>query len=115
MGHLAKIENGIVTEVIVCDDIEWAETNLGGTWVQTSYNTFAGEHRNNGTALHKNFAGVGYTFDGVGFAAPQPFPSWTLNKDTYIWEPPISRPTDDDSHIWDEETTNWVQITVSTE
>ena len=78
MGHYAKVEDGIVTQVVVCDSQEWCETNLGGTWVQTSYNTQGGvKSREGGTALHKNYAGIGYEWDGVGFFAPQPYPSWT--------------------------------------
>jgi hypothetical protein len=77
MAHYAKIENGVVTQVIVADGPDWCEQNLGGEWVQTSYNTFGGVHSGGKIPLHKNYAGIGYTFDGVGFAAPQPYASWT--------------------------------------
>ena len=30
MGHYAKVENGIVTQVIVADGVDWCEQNLGG-------------------------------------------------------------------------------------
>ncbi len=30
MGHYAKVENGIVTQVIVADGPDWCEQNLGG-------------------------------------------------------------------------------------
>ena len=109
MAHFAQIENGTVTQVIVADTQQWCETNLGGTWVQTSYNTIAGEHRNGGVPLHKNYAGIGFTWDGTGFAAPQPFPSWTLNKDTYVWDAPTRMPTDGKFYIWDEASTSWVE------
>jgi hypothetical protein len=44
--------------------------NLGGTWVQTSYNTHGGVNNRVGgeVSLRKNYAGIGYTFDGIGFA-----------------------------------------------
>lgn len=106
MSHFAKIVNGIVEQVIVADTKEWCESNLGGTWVQTSYNTFAGEHALGGTPLHKNYAGIGFTWDGTGFAAPQPYPSWVLNSDTYIWEAPVVKPTDAYTE-WNEETQQW--------
>ena len=111
MSHYAKVEDGIVTNVIVADSKEWCEANLGGTWVQTSYNTVGNVNsREGGVALHKNYAGIGYTFDGTGFAAPQPYPSWTKNSDTYLWEAPTPMPVDDKRYNWDEATTSWVEI-----
>jgi hypothetical protein len=113
MSHYAKVEDGIVTNVIVADTKEWCEANLGGTWVQTSYNTHGGVNsREGGEAIHKNYAGLGYTFDGVGFAAPQPYASWTKNEETYLWEAPTPMPIDDKIYRWDEETTSWVELTV---
>jgi hypothetical protein len=109
MGHFAKVVNGIVENVIVADNAEWCETNLGGTWIQTSYNTKGNVHENGGEPLHKNYAGVGYTWDGVGFAAPQPYPSWNLNQETYIWEAPVAEPTDG-IYIWNEENLAWEEV-----
>jgi len=113
MAHFAEIKNGIVKRVIVADSKEWCETNLGGEWVQTSYNTLGGEHKLGGTPLHKNYAGIGYSWDGTGFAAPQPFPSWSLNQDTYLWEAPIQKPNDDKFYTWNEDNQEWVEIPVS--
>jgi hypothetical protein len=111
MAHYAKVESGVVTQVIVADSKEWCEANLGGTWVQTSYNTHGGVNsRDGGTALHKNYAGIGYTFDGTGFAAPQPYPSWSKDSTTYLWEAPTPMPTDDKRYTWDEATTSWVEV-----
>ena len=113
MSHYAKVEDGIVTNVIVADTKEWCEANLGGTWIQTSYNTHGGVNsRDGGEAIHKNYAGLGYTFDGVGFAAPQLYASWTKNEETYLWEAPTPMPVDDKIYRWDEETTSWVELTV---
>ena len=110
MGHYAKVENGIVTQVVVADGPDWCEQNLGGEWVQTSYNTTGGIHLNGKFPIHKNFAGIGFTFDGVGFAAPQPFPSWTLNQDTYLWEAPVAMPAEGGPFTWDEKAGNWVSV-----
>jgi hypothetical protein len=110
MAHYAKVESGVVTQVIVADSKEWCESNLGGTWIQTSYNTAGNVNsREGGVALHKNYAGIGYSWDGTGFAAPQPYPSWNLNSDTYLWEAPVAMPTDDKRYSWDEATTSWVE------
>ena len=111
MAHYAKVESGVVTQVIVADSKEWCEANLGGTWIQTSYNTHGGVNsRDGGTSLHKNYAGIGYTWDGIGFAAPQPYPSWTKNSETYLWNAPTPMPTDDKRYTWDEATLAWVEV-----
>ena len=113
MAHFAKVVDGIVEQVIVADTKEWCETNLGGTWVQTSYNTVGNVHTLGGTPLHKNYAGIGYSWDGTGFAAPQPFESWSLNQDTYIWEAPVAMPVKEGKiYNWDEATTSWVEVTL---
>lgn len=110
MGHYAKVENGVVTQVIVADGPDWCEQNLGGEWIQTSYNTFGGVHSKGKMPIHKNYAGIGYTFDGVGFAAPKPFESWTLNPDSYLWEAPTPKPEDGKFYEWDEATLSWLEI-----
>jgi hypothetical protein len=107
MAHFAKVVDGVVDQVIVADTKEWCEANLGGTWVQTSYNTHAGVHTLGGTPLHKNYAGIGYTFDGTGFAAPKPYDSWTLDAETYVWNAPTPMPSDGGIYQWDEENLNW--------
>ena len=118
MAHFAEIDsNNIVTRVLVVDDANATDgqnflantLGLGGTWVQTSYNTSGGVHANGGTPLNKNYAGIGFIWDGTGFAAPQPFPSWTLNKDTYVWDAPTPMPTDGKRYEWDETSTSWVE------
>jgi hypothetical protein len=109
MGHYAKVENGIVTQVVVADGPEWCEQNLGGEWVQTSYNTYGGVHSNGKIPIHKNYAAIGYTFDGIGFAAPKPHLSWSLNTTSYLWEAPTPMPTDGHAYMWDELTTSWVK------
>ena len=67
MSHFAKVENNIVTQVIVAEQ-DVIDSGLFGdpaSWVQTSYNTHNGVHLLGGTPLRKNFAGIGYTYDPV--------------------------------------------------
>ena len=113
MSHYAKIENGIVTQVIVAEQefIDIFVDTSPGEWIQTSYNTYGGEHPEN-KPLRKNHAGVGYTYDlqRDAFIEPQPFNSWTLNEDTCLWESPVPYPTDGKMYSWDEETTNWKEM-----
>ena len=115
MAHFAEVVDGVVERVIVADSAEWCKTNLGGTWVQTSYNTHGGVHTQGGTPLHKNYAGIGYTFDGTGFAAPQPYASWTLDEETYLWQAPVAMPEDDKIYIWNEDDLAWVEFVAPTE
>jgi hypothetical protein len=109
MSHFAKVENGIVTQVIVAeaDFINTGALGDPANWIQTSYNTIGGQHTQGGEPLHKNYAGIGYTWDGTGFHAPQPYASWTLNQDSYLWEAPVAIPSDGGPYSWNEETQSW--------
>jgi hypothetical protein len=112
MAHWAKVEDGIVTQVNVVED-EFLKANperYTGTWIKTSYNTHGGVHTLGGTPLNKNYAGIGYTWDGTGFAAPQPYASWSLNATSYLWEAPTPMPTDDKRYTWNESTTSWDEL-----
>jgi hypothetical protein len=117
MSHFAKVEDGSVVTVIVAeqDVIDARE----GAWVQTSYNTRGGLHYSpetgepdGGTALRKNYAGIGYIYDSErdAFYSQQPYPSWTLNDETCLWEAPVAYPDDGASYVWDEETTSWLVV-----
>ena len=121
MAHYAKVSNGLVTQVIVAE-AEFFETFVDsspGAWIQTSYNTRGGKHygqeglEDDGVALRKNYAGVGYTYDATrdAFIPPQPYNSWTLNEDTCQYEAPVAYPDDDKMYNWDEATTNWIEVT----
>ena len=114
MAHFAKVENGFVTQVIV---IEQDVLNLGhwgdpASWIQTSYNTMGGAHSAGGTALRKNFAGIGYAYDAQrdAFIPPTPYASWVLNETTCLWDAPIAKPTDGKNYDWRESDTSWVEV-----
>lgn len=110
MAHFAKIENDIVTQVIVVDNQYeqqgqyWINNHLGleGEWIQTSYN------RN----FRVHYAGVGYIYDRENdvFHEPQPYPSWNLDKTDWVWIPPVPYPSDGLLYIWDEEKLNWIEF-----
>lgn len=126
MAHFALLgENNIVTLVLVGrDEDNGKEAELsartGQTYKQTSYNTRGGIYYNqDGTpspdqskAFRKNFAGIGDTYDPVfdAFIPPKPCPSWLLNTDTCLWDPPIPYPQDGKVYVWDENTKTWVEI-----
>jgi len=111
MAHYAKVENNLVTQVIVAEP-EFFDTFVDsspGEWIQTSYNTNGGVHSEGETPLRKNYAGVGFTYDATrdAFIPPQPYPSWTLIETTCIWEAPVAYPDDGKEYSWNEDTTAW--------
>lgn len=113
MGHFAKVQDGIVTKVIVAEP-EFFDTFVDsspGQWIQTSYNTHGGQHPE-GRPLRKNYAGVGYSYDATrdAFIPPKPFASWLLDEETCLWNAPIPRPADGNAYVWDETTLSWAVI-----
>jgi hypothetical protein len=75
MAHFAKIEDGIVRQVIVVNNevlkdnngteqesigAQFCQDTFGGTWVQTSYNA----------AFRGNYAASGMLWDGTNFINP---------------------------------------------
>ena len=105
MAHWAEVdENSIVVRVTVGDNNDpagdegysWLIENLGGTWIKTSYNTYGGIHKEGGTPLRKNYAGIGYLYDPIRDAFIPPKPEnvdgieYILNEETYLWELPES-------------------------
>lgn len=114
MSHYAKVNNGIVIEVIVADEafFQTFVDTTPGQWIQTSYNTRGGVNTAGGIPLRKNYAGIGYSYDAQldAFIPPKPYPSWVLNTETCLWEPPVPRPDDGKAYEWDEATQSWVEI-----
>ena len=115
MAHFAKVNNGIVEQVIVAEP-EFFDTFVDsspGQWIQTSYNTHGGVHTLGGTPLRKNYAGIGYTYDSQrdAFIPPKPFASWVLNNDTCLWDAPVAVPDDGKQYTWDENTQQWIEVT----
>jgi hypothetical protein len=113
MSHWAQLdENNIVLTVMVGDNNdpngdegEAFYKSLGGTWVKTSYN---------GT-IRKNYAIIGGSYNPEldAFIAPQPYPSFTLNRETACWECPVQLPQDTTKQYkWEEETLTWVEVNI---
>ena len=110
MAHFAEIdENNVVVRVLVVPDDQESrgqdflanDLELGGTWVQTSYNA----------RIRKNYAGIGMSYDATrdAFIAVQPYASWVLDEDTCKWQAPTPRPDsiDGEMWIWNEENLEW--------
>jgi hypothetical protein len=131
MGHYAKVENGIVTAVIVGEQY-LIDSGIHGDpadWVQTSYNTRNGVHYgmdengnyvpDGGLALRGNYAGIGHIYDKEHdvFYEPCQWPSWVINKTTWTWDPPIPYPADlgEKEYDWDEATVSFVERVTDTQ
>ena len=118
MAHFTTLdESNIVTKVEVIvndvildgDGVEQEQLGIDfltslygeGNYKQTSYN-------NN---FRKQYAGFGFTYDAAKdkFIQPQPYPSWSLDGND-DWQPPVAYPDDGKYYVWDEATTNWVEV-----
>ena len=115
MAHFARVNaKGVVEQVIVAEQ-EFINTLAdASSWVQTSYNTHAGQHILGGTPLRKNYAGVGYTYDEErdAFIAPKPYTKWILNEETCRWEAPIPYPTDGLLYVWNDNKGLWEELVI---
>ena len=118
MGHYAKVLNGIVQQVIVAepDFFDIFVDSSPGEWIQTSYNTRGNIHYapnsnepDDQPPLRGNYAGIGYTYDRINdvFYPPQPYNSWTISNETWLWTPPVAYPNDNNLYTWDEATSSW--------
>jgi hypothetical protein len=124
MSHFAQVINGTVAQVIVAeqDFINSGAVGDPSQWVQTSYNTIGGAHRNGGTPLRKNYAGIGYSYDAGrdAFVPPKPYPSWILDEATCWWKAPVTKPddvmptteADGTNYQWNETTVGWDAVTI---
>ena len=90
MAHFAKIENGVVQQVVVVDNSHEAygekylnDLGLEGTWVQTSYNANFG----------KKYAGIGDTFDGTDFKPVEPENNLGFDEESWSWILPVDEST----------------------
>lgn len=111
MAHFAEIdENNIVLRVLVVhnslehkgEEFLSKDLGLGGRWIQTSYN-------NN---IRGRYAGIGFKYDPIlaVFIPPCPYPSWSFNSETLLWNAPIPKPTDDFEYNWNEQTQSWDKL-----
>jgi hypothetical protein len=142
MAHFAKIGlNGKVLQVLTLDNKDMLNANgvedetvgqqyleqhnnwTAQMWIQTSYNTSGGTHKNGGTAFRGNYAGIGYTWDEDNqiFFPKKPFASWVKHLETASWKSPIgdapeltdaqisenTTETHNWSYNWNEENQSW--------
>jgi len=131
MAYMAKVIDGVVVAVHSRTPEYNATQPDAELFIQTSYNVKGGVYYDPETGLpaenqeeviaeqdgrqRKNYAGVGFTYDEEkdAFIPPQPFPSWELNEQTYLWEAPVPIPEDEGTgeprimYRWNEEKQAW--------
>jgi hypothetical protein len=136
MGHFAKVEDGIVVDVIKAEqaDIDSGRHGDPTLWIQTSYNTHGGryftpEGGEEKAPLRYNFAHIGGYYDAEAdafygkeprMAKPEEVlegstePTYILNTTTYQWElkPEYAKPEVPvggiDYWVWAEPRRKWV-------
>ena len=108
MAHYAKLgaNNKVIAVHVVadsdCQNADGVEDEEVGRqflerihswplWKKTSYNTSGGQHKEGGTPLRGNYAGIGMTYDEDNdiFIAKKPYASWILDVPTASWKSPI--------------------------
>ena len=136
MAHYAQLDDNstVLTVVVIADsdtlDGDGNESEVVGiafckslwgsdtNWKKTSYNTRENVHLAGGTPFRKNYAGIGFVYDSGrdAFYSPKPYPSYTLNETTCVWEAPTPNPAGDNpaegaqKYGWDESSLSWVVI-----
>ena len=125
MAHFAKLGlgNKVIKVEVVSNNVATTEeagveflkkthNDLYGVYKQYSYNTKGGVHSLGGTPFRKNAAAIGMTYDETrdAFIPMQPYPDWTLNEDTCLWEAPIDYPNDGQIYEWNSTTSSWDQV-----
>jgi len=109
MAHFAKVENNIVTQVIVADQDVIDSFPDKELYIKTNYHTRGGVNVLGYEPLRKNFAGIGYSYNENldAFIPPKPYNSWVLDEETCLWEAPIAMPQDENHYAWNEDNQSW--------
>lgn len=127
MGYYAKVIEGNVTEIIVADQyfIDGYPYKENCIFVETFTEVKGGVHYDRdgnpdgGPALRMNTATVGgfYVVEHDVFHDPRPTDinnlpcdSWTLDPTTWVWLPPVAKPSDDARYRWDETKQEWLYV-----
>jgi hypothetical protein len=122
MKYFAKIDDkNFVVATFFTDEtrIQSGEFGDPSSLIEFDRDTYGGLQRLGLTPLRKNCAWQGYTYDPVkdAFIAPKPYPSWTLNEETCLWEAPVAWPGErhegywynflDNTYVWNESEQRW--------
>jgi len=83
--------DGVENETVGQQYLEQHNNWPAHLWIQTSYNTSGGTHKNGGTPFRGNYAGIGYTWDEDDniFWPKKPYASWVKYNAEARWQSPI--------------------------
>ena len=99
MRYFAAVKDGVVQTVSIGERPDTLSKSF--TWVETFLD--GGSRKN--TAV----TGGNYDSDNDVFYAEKPFDSWTLNKSTWEWEAPSTKP--EGNYVWNEKDDAWEEVT----
>ena len=109
MSYYAKIVDSKVVNVIN------AEAEFFDTFVDDSPGEWIEVYPDANSEANKryNFCGIGDNYNKTANAlyAVKPYSSWVLNETSYIWEAPVTAPSDGNDYSWNETTQAWDEIT----
>ena len=123
MATFAQINgSNIVTNVIVVADSDAANEAAGITFCKAllGADTNWVQAFDDGTRFRYPAIGMVYDSTNNVFYEQQPYPSWTLNTSTWVYDPPVAKPDDDGpdgveaeltefvTYDWEEASTSWV-------
>ena len=116
-------DSNVVLRVIVVSETDAPNEATGITFCKSLFGTDTIWKQSGDIDGRKNRAAMGYTYnDSIdAFVAPKPYPSWTLNSSTGLWEPPVDYPADsyeatgqkppDNYYEWNESEQQWDNVT----
>ena len=108
MSYFAKVVDGkvIMMQIASQEFIDGYVDTSPGTWIETW-------EEPKGKSQRYHYASIGGNYDKSddAFYGNSPFPSWVLNKKTYVWEAPVAYPEDGKLYGWNEEKTSWDEVT----
>lgn len=98
--NYAFIKSGVVVNVVVFNDP-----------TEELLEHFKNYHEVDLVILADERTAMGGTYDEEHnvFILPQPYPSWILNQETYLWEAPTPYP-ESGAYYWNEETLSWIEF-----
>lgn len=119
MSYFAKVLGREVLNIIVAEPsfFDTYVDTMPGEWVETSLGTYGNVHYGEDGApdgkppLRGNYAEIGGVYDPEFdvFYSKQPYPSWALSHETWLWLPPVPKPNDGALYNWDETNQEWVK------
>ena len=112
--YFAKLGlNNKVQEVRLLGDNDAPTEKAGIAFLQKTQNYPFWVQTFKDRSQRKNYAGTGYIYDEDrdAFIPKKPYPSFVLNEDSCQWENPVAYPDDGKRYNWNEEITNWEEIT----